>query len=159
MNKTAKRILAVGLPLSIVAATGVAFAAWTQTGNGSGYAKGKTISVNVTTASTDAPSADIEPGADGTLVVKLGSTGLSRTAVLTNITQGTLPNPNTCAVSLNTTAVSSWFTTHASDGVLDVPAAGGTYTIPNGMSLGTGSDNSCQSAAIALPVVVALSTK
>jgi len=164
MNRTTKRIAAIGMPLAVVAATGVAFAAWTQTGAGSGYGNGKLISVNVSTAATDAPTADLEPGGSGALIVKLGSTNLSRTAVLTGVTEPTPPSPNTCSVSLNTTAVAAWFTahdesTHAGDTTLDVPSAGGTYTIPNGISLGTDSDNSCQNSAIALPVTVALSTK
>ena len=164
MNSTSKRFAALAVGTAAVMGTGIAFAAWTASGSGSGYGKGKSISFTVNTTTASAPTADVEPGSNGTLVFTLSSTGLSNTAVLTGVTEPTPPSPNTCAVSLNTAAVTAWFTahdesTHASDTTLDVPAAGGTYSIANALTVGSASDNSCQGQPIALPITAAISTK
>lgn len=61
MNKTSARILAIGLPLSVVAATGAAVAFWT--GGGSGSADGKTASsVAAVTLATTSPVTGLVPG-------------------------------------------------------------------------------------------------
>src|SRR3954453_6658739 len=56
MHKNTKRIAAVGLPLAVVAATGIAFAAWTSNGSGVGSATSATPQDVTFTAATVANS-------------------------------------------------------------------------------------------------------
>lgn len=65
MNSTSKRILAVGLPLAVVVATGAAFAYFTGSGNGTGTATSST-GVTVLSASSTAITG-LAPGAVATL--------------------------------------------------------------------------------------------
>ena len=51
MNRTSKRILAIGLPLATVSMAGIAFAAWTATGGGDGSAQSE-ANQNVTFSSS-----------------------------------------------------------------------------------------------------------
>lgn len=67
MKKTSARILAVGLPLAVVAASGAAFAYWTSNGSGNASATAESSVAGVTLAS-DAISG-LVPGGSVTVPV------------------------------------------------------------------------------------------
>lgn len=80
MNKVSKRILAVGLPLVVVAASGAAYAYWTSNGTGTGTATtGTTLALTV--AGATAPT-DLAPGvAAGPVTVTVTNPGSSSVKV------------------------------------------------------------------------------
>lgn len=61
MNKTSRRILAVGLPLCLVAVTGVSVAFWTSSGSGTGTASTQSGVASLTVAQASAPT-NLAPG-------------------------------------------------------------------------------------------------
>lgn len=70
MKRTTKRIVAIGTPLATVAASGIAFAAWTATGSGTGTAQSDAV-VNTSSLTGQVHLADLYPGATGSIVVKV----------------------------------------------------------------------------------------
>lgn len=76
MNKTSRRILAIGLPLSVVAATGAAVAFWTGsgTGNVSGTAASEATAVVL---SLKSPITGLAPG--GSITVPVTATNPNAT--------------------------------------------------------------------------------
>lgn len=73
MKRTTKRIVAIGTPLATVAASGIAFAAWTATGSGTGTATSDSV-LNTSTLAAQVHDADLYPGATGSIVVKVHNT-------------------------------------------------------------------------------------
>lgn len=98
MNTTARRILAIGLPLCLVAATGAAVAFWT--GSGSGTVSGTAASqASPVTLTLQSPITGLVPG--GSITVPVTAT-----------------NPNaTTSVSIATLAASGLTAGTACDGV------------------------------------------
>ena len=93
MNKTSARILAVGLPLAAVAATGAAFAYYTSAGSGTVTAGKAADSISAVTL-TSAPVNGLVPGDAVTVPVtatnpntktSVGVTTLTATAVTSDI--------------------------------------------------------------------------
>jgi hypothetical protein len=152
MNRNTKRIGALGTATVAVMGVGVAYAAWTATATGDSYGKAKSITLTLTTVAGDAPTADLEPGGNaGALVFKLGPTGLSGNVHITDVTSTVAAG--TCAVSFDHSAVTTWLGT-----TQNVPSAGGSFTIPSAVSLGSTSASTCQGQAIQVPVTVNVST-
>ncbi len=94
MNKTSKRILAIGMPLAAVAATGAAFAYWSGSGTGSGGATAAAQAEAVTLAPTSAITG-LVPG--GSVSVPVTATNPNKT---TSVSITTL---TAVAVKSNTT--------------------------------------------------------
>lgn len=154
MNKTSKRILAVGLPLATIAATGIAFAAWTSTGSGLGTAKSTTISNVTYTAGTTLSqvyptgTSDVVASVSNPNSYKAALSAFSLTAVydaadanLGNLgTGGTQPTDikSTCDLSLTVPAG------------LVVPAGASSITVVNGLAMGNNAVNSCAGKTFAL---------
>jgi hypothetical protein len=143
-----KKILGLGVVVGVLAALGIAFAAWTATGTGSGRAtatSAQSLTVNATTG-----TADLYPGQ----------------------TQGdvyfTITNPNPYGVSFSSYTSTGSFTvdaghpgcTVANSGVsiapsgavspaVTAPASGtsGTQSIANIVTMASSSDNACQGAS------------
>lgn len=71
MNKTSKRILAIGLPLVVVAATGVGYAYWTSGGTATGTAATASEATELVLEQVAAPT-NLAPGiAAGAVSVKV----------------------------------------------------------------------------------------
>ena len=148
-KKVARRITAGAFVVGVMLAAGVAFAAWTATGSGNGYAKATTAQALTTVDASGSTTAQLYPG--GTGDVKL-----------------TIHNPNPYAVRVTSVTGAGSITSDkgaacdASTGVsfanqtgltLDVAAASnGTFTLTGAASMSNSSDNSCQGAVFTIPV-------
>ena len=97
MNLTSKRILAVGLPLTAIAATGIAFAAWTSTGSGVGSATATQDTQSVISGVT-VSGQDLYPGATKTVEVKVTNPN-AYPIVVTSIASGWSRVVNTTCVA------------------------------------------------------------
>jgi hypothetical protein len=139
-------VLAVG-----VVAVGVGLGAWSISGTGNGAAKATTAS-SITLADASAyTSADLYPGATGNLKLRATNPNpfpLRITAVSGN---GTITSDKgaACDASTGVTLANQTGLT------LDLAAgATATLTVPNSVSMGNSSDNSCQGAVFTVPVSV-----
>jgi hypothetical protein len=168
MNKTSKRLMAIGLPLAGIAATGVAFAAWTSTGAGSGTATAKSAVALVTATATAPASADLYPGATGGALVVRFSNPNPYPVVITSISQDSSSFVSSdkgtactdAAASTHPTGVSFAGATNPIGGAVTdwtVPAKGATngeaeYTVAANVAMSNLSDNGCQGAVFSIPV-------
>lgn len=128
MNKTSKRILAVGLPLTAVAVTGAGIAYWTASGSGSvaGSAAAEAAAVTLRTTS---PVTGLMPGRDITVGVTAANPNATTRVSIAGLTAGAVTSDKGgCDGVSGVTAVAA----PPSSPVL-VPAAGqaafGTVTI------------------------------
>lgn len=162
MNRSSKRILAVGMPLATIAATGVAFAAWTATGGGVGgaTASNATDALTVTAAY---PAADLYPGltANGTSTggaLKLHVVNDRPYPVqFTTVTPGgtgTYSAPAGCDDGAGGNAVSMPAAITIAAVTVPTGAAGVTITVPNALSMASGATDACQDGTFDIPVTV-----
>src|SRR3954471_4421377 len=136
MHKNTKRIASIGLPLAVVATTGIAFAAWTSGGSGTG------------TATSGTPQPVVFTG--GTVVNSLYPTGSGDVAFHST-------NPNSYSVALNSLAVSKVTFHDATDDVRTlcgltftapstapvVAAGGGNLVLTNALAMTNAADSTC----------------
>ena len=89
MNKTSARILAVGLPLAVVAATGVGYAYWTTSGSGSvaGTAASAVAGVELTTKT---PVSGLVPGGSMTVPVSAKNPNATTSVNVTTLNAGAI---------------------------------------------------------------------
>jgi flagellar basal body-associated protein FliL len=108
-RRTAKRILAIGLPLVVIAATGVGYAYWTSSGTGSGSATAEDgIDVTVTVGA----ATGLVPGGHVDVPVALSNPSTTTslrvsTLTLNSVTEDAAHSGCTAAVSGITTSVTT----------------------------------------------------
>jgi hypothetical protein len=128
-RRTAKRILAIGLPLVVIAATGVGYAYWTSGGSGTGSAAtanpGNTLSVT----QTSTVSGLVPGGAAQPITVRVTNAASASNPVHVNQVVAsftvTPSGTNTCAASNYDLAGATMTTTSPAAASHDV-APGGT---------------------------------
>lgn len=135
----------------MVLAGGVAFAAWTATGTGSGYAKAQTVQALTTVDASASTTAQLYPGGTGDVKVTVNNpnsfpvtvTGVSGSGTITS-DKGAGCNAATGVTFTNTT------------GLLDVvPASSSaTITLTAKAAMGSTSDNTCQGAVFTIPITL-----
>lgn len=161
MRKTLTRTGAIGLTLGVSMTIGVAFAAWTSSGSGSGTAKSTTSVDSTIVAGTSV--ADLYPGADKTVTVVISNPN-AYPVVVTSIAAGSSPlvengtgTADDCAAA---TVTSDPRTDSAglaqSGGTTTVIAGGasGTYTLDTHMI--DDPTDSCKSNTFTLPLTASL---
>ena len=152
MHRNTKRIAAIGAPLAVIASTGVAFAAWTASGNGSGSAKATSMTVNVQAAT--APAADLFPGGSaGALVVKVNNPN-SGPITVTSVATDANGSQGGCTTPALTFTPGSVLTSSYTAAQRTIAAGGTTsFTLPGTLTMGNAS-NDCQGADLTYPVTV-----
>ena len=168
MNRTTKRVAALGTATIAVAGAGIAFAAWTASGGGTGYAKAGTAQLLTTTDVSAGASADLYPG--GTTGLRLSIHNPNSYSVAVTSVQPVLDATHfvvgtgglgTCtdagATPAHPTGVSFLGWTSAADGGgVPITAAPGdtVVTLASKVSMTNSSDNNCQGATFAIPVSI-----
>lgn len=144
-----RRLGAVALSTGLLFTLGVAFAQWTATGTGSGYGKATTAQTLSTVDASATASPDLYPGGTGSLTLHVSNpnaypvtvTGVAGSGTITSSTSG-------CGSSDHHVTFAG-----ASGLRLAVPAGGSaTHVIPDVLSMGVESADTCQGAAFAVPV-------
>lgn len=145
-----KKATVVTLFLGAMFAGSIAFAYWTATGTGSGYAKAGTSSDLSTNAT--ATVADLYPGADGDLFIDIVNpnafpvlvTDVARTADPITSDGGAACDASTGVTMTDQSGLS-----------LAVPAGGSaTFQLDDVVSMSNASDDSCQGAVFTIPVTL-----
>jgi len=158
MNRLRNLVKRAGLATLITGmllAAGVAFAAWTATGSGNGYAQAKGMSsVTLSDASTYT-TAQLYPGGSGDLVLRVANPNSYDVTVTTVTGTGpavTAPTNATCDASTGVTFTNQTGLTGAS---YVVPGNGSaTITLANSVSMGNASVNACKGLTFTVPVSV-----
>jgi hypothetical protein len=148
-NKLTKRITAGGIVVGAMLAASVAFAAWTATGSGSGYAKATTAQALTTVDVSATTPATLYPGATGTVKLSISNPNPYPVTVSSVTGSGTITSDKGAACNAST-GVTYTDQTGLS---LSVPAAGSaTFPLTNAVSMSNASDDSCQGAVFTIPV-------
>jgi hypothetical protein len=149
MNRTTKRIGAIGTAAVAVMGTGIAFAAWTASGSGTAAATASnaTDTLVVSNAST---TPDLVPGGTGTVYYTV-------TRTTTYAVSWTHLNADTGAITSDTTgcgAADVTFTNATVSGSLAKNVLTGNFTAPGAIAMHDDAANACQDATFTIPVTV-----
>jgi hypothetical protein len=148
-----KRATIVSLFLGILLAGSVAFAWWTASGSGNGYAEAATAA-NLSTLDVSASTTgDLYPGGTGTLTIQIHNpNGYAVTVTDIAAGAGSATSGNAACDAANTVSLVA----PLSGLSVNVPAGGNTavLTYPNAvqMNYGAAADNSCQGKKFTIPV-------
>jgi hypothetical protein len=146
---TRNRIIGAGVTLVVLAAVGLAYAAWTSSGSGSGYAKAGTAQQLTTVDVSANTTATLYPGSNGNVRIKIANPNPYPVRV-TDITGNGAITADAGHASCVTTGVT--FTDQTGQ-TIDVAANGATETtLTNAASMSNASDNGCQGAVFTIPV-------
>jgi hypothetical protein len=146
---TRNRIIGAGVTLVVLAAVGLAYAAWTSSGSGSGYAKAGTAQQLTTVDVSANTTATLYPGSNGNVRIKIANPNPYPVRV-TDITGNGAITADAGHASCVTTGVT--FTDQTGQ-TIDVAANGATETtLTNAASRSNASDNGCQGAVFTIPV-------
>lgn len=151
MKTTSKRILAVGLPLALVAVTGAAVAYWTSNGTGSGTAATNAAAAALTVTQASAPTnmaPGVTPGAITVTVANPGPNSVKANQVVVSISSVTPVGAGSCSAA-DYVLAGETMTAGAAD------LAAGSSTTFSGATLGfnnspTTDQNGCKGATVNL---------
>lgn len=144
-----KKIFLAAAAAILVAAVGVAYAAWTAGGSGSGYAKATTAQALGTIDVSATTSATLYPGATGDLKLEIDNPNPYPVRITSVSGAGTITSDKGAACDASTGVSFA----DQSGLTLDVPgSSSATFTLSGSVSMGNASDNSCQGAVFTVPV-------
>lgn len=148
LGRVSRRALVIAATVGLTSAS-VAIAAWTANGNGNG--QGKSQARQAVTVAAGTASADLFPGANGDVVVKITNPNPYKVRLSSVATNGSITATN---VSCNVAAVSFRF---ASLGITDAIAPGAEYTltIVNGLTMSNAANDDCANTSFTVPLMVA----
>jgi len=150
MRKFNKRIAAVGLPLATVAIAGIAFAAWTSSGTGSGYvASGQDTPVSTVSATASSTSKLYPNGsANVRLTIKNDNPYRVEVTAINNGVGSILSGNATCDTTNGVTYTNT-------SGSWVVPASGTlNVELTNKASMSNASVDACQNQTFTIPVAL-----
>ena len=136
----------------VLVLSSIVFAAWSTNGSGTGYAKAGTASALVIGDASASTTADLYPGATGSVKLMVTNnnnfpvrvTAVSKQAGAITSDKGAACNASKGVTFTNQTGLT-----------LDVAANGTqTFTLANAVSMTNASDNTCQGAVFSIPVDV-----
>jgi hypothetical protein len=131
--------------------TGVAIAAWAVSGSGNGYAKAGTASALTLGDASASTTADLYPGATGSVKVSITNPNAFAVRVTTVTGSGAITSDKGAACNASTGVTF----TNQSGLTLDLGAgATSTFTLAGAVAMSNASDNSCQGAIFTIPVSV-----
>ena len=153
-RKFGKRAAVTVAGLSLLLAAGVAYAAWTASGSGLGYAKAGSAQDLTTVDASASVVNTLVPGGTGDFAITVSNPNaypVSVSAVTLNGSVTGTGGTGTCTTTGVTISQSAIDATVP----FTVPA-GGTYTdvVANGASMTNASDDGCQGATFQVPVTL-----
>ena len=157
----AKRSSVTAIFLGAMLVASVALAAWVATGNGNGSAKARSA-VGPSVLSVTATVADLYPGADGDLVIRVQNQDpypVVVSDVVLNGTAASITSDGTANCQGTATGVTMTDQHGLSGASVQLDAAGGandtkTITLDDALHMGNGSHTDCQGVLFTVPVTV-----
>jgi hypothetical protein len=153
MKRVTKKRAIVGALVAGLVATGIGIAAWSTSGSGTGYAKAASSSALTLGDASAATSADLYPGADGSVKIRVGNPNPYPVKVTSVAQQASSTITSSAGAACdNSTGV----TFSAQSGLAIAIGASSTETIsvPGAVHMSNASDDSCQGATFSIPVTV-----
>lgn len=145
-----KRFVVLCAGVAAFLSVGVAFAAWTASGGGSGYAKARANQPLTTVDVSASASPLLYPGGTGDVIVRFANPNPYDVVVTSIFGTGTITS-STGLCDSQGNGVS--FTT--TNGSWTIPAGGAsTVTLPGAASMAVTSPDSCQNATFTIPVQI-----
>ena len=132
-------------------AAGIAFAAWTATGSGNGYAKAQSVSPLTTVDASASTTAQLYPGGTGDVVITVSNPNSFPVTITAVTGNGTITSDKGAACNASTGV------TFTNTSGLSQVAAGSTttsFTLSGKAAMSSTSDNSCQGAVFTIPVTL-----
>lgn len=149
LRRRGRRSAILALALGLLFAAGIAFAAWTATGTGSGYAKATTAQPLTTVDVSASVAATLYPGATGDVELRISNPN-PYPVVVSDVTGNgaiTASDP-----ACNVASVSFTDQTGLS---LNVPASGAaTFTLAGAVQMSSAANDNCQGATFTIPVAL-----
>jgi hypothetical protein len=152
MKRTITKKLTIGtLFLGVTLAGSVAFAAWTATGSGNGYAQAKTAAALTTVDVSASTTAQLYPGGTGDVLLKITNTNPYQVTVTSVAAGGTITSDKGAACNA-TTGVT--YTPPVSPSLAVPAGASVQFTLSGAVAMSNASDNACQGAIFTVPVTL-----
>lgn len=149
IGRPGRKAAIVGLVLGLLFAAGIAFAAWTATGTGSGYAKATTAQALTTVDVSATTPATLYPGATGDVRLRIDNPN-PYAVVVTDVTG----NGSITASNGGCNVASVTFTDQTGLS-LNVPAGSqATFTLTGAVQMSTSANDDCQGATFTIPVAL-----
>ncbi len=146
-----RRITAGSILFGIILVSSVAYAAWTASGGGQGYAKAGTAQALTTVDVSASTTATLYPSGTGDVLLKINNpnpypvtvASVTGSGAVTS-DKGALCNASTGVTFVNQTGLS-----------LTVPPTGAAqFTLTGAAAMSNASDNACQGAVFTIPVTL-----
>lgn len=149
--KISKKLSIGALFAGAMLAGSIAFAAWTATGSGSGYAKATSAQALTTVDASASTTATLYPGATGDVLLSIENPNPYPVTVTDVVSVGAIDSDTTAACDGSTGVTFSDQTGLA----LNVPAAAdATFTLSGSVEMDNSSHTSCQGAVFTIPVTL-----
>jgi hypothetical protein len=149
--KMSKKLTTGALFAGAMLAGSIAFAAWTATGSGSGYAKATNAQALTTVDVSASTVATLYPGATGDVLLRISNPNPYPVTVTDVAGAGAIDSDTTPACDASTGVT---FTDQSGLSV-DVPAGGAsTVTLSGSVEMDNSSDTTCQGAVFTIPVTL-----
>lgn len=149
--KVTKKLTVGTLFAGAMLAGSVAFAAWTATGAGSGYAKASSAQALTTVDVSASTVATLYPGATGNVLLRIANPN-SYPVTVTDVAGSGAIDSDAVAACDASTGVTFTNQTGLS---LNVPASGAaTFTLTGSVAMSNSSHTSCQGAIFTIPVTL-----
>jgi hypothetical protein len=148
-----RKLVFVLAAIAALVVSGIILAAWSTSGSGNGYAKAGTASALTLSDASASTTADLYPGATGTVKIKITNPNSFPVRVTSVAKQasGTITSDKGAACDASTGVTF----TNQSGLTLDLTAGQTlTFTLNNAVSMTNASDNTCQGAVFTIPVDV-----
>jgi hypothetical protein len=148
-----RRLIFAAVTVMVLGIVSLGYAAWTSSGNGSGFAKASTAQ-GLTSVTVAAGSAGLYPGATADLTLRLSNPN-PYPVTITNVTgNGTITADSSHATCGQDGSHPTGVTYTDQTGLnISVPANGtADVSVPSSVHMSNASDNSCQGATFTVPV-------
>jgi len=146
-----RRLTAGSIMLGVLAVGSIAYAAWTASGTGSGYAKATTAQALTTVDVSASTTAQLYPGGTGDVTLRIDNPNPYPVRVTSVSGTGAITSDKGAACDASTGVTFADQTGQS----LDVPAGSAvTFTLSGAVTMSDASDNSCQGAIFTIPVAL-----
>ena len=146
-RKIGRKTVALGVMIAGLLAAGIAFAAWTATGTGSGYARATSAQALTTVDVSATTNPTLYPGATGDVDLSISNPNIYPVQVTDVTGNGAI---STAAVGCDASVVAF---SNQTGLALDVPPSGtADFTLVDSVSMDAAAGNACQGAVFTVPV-------